>query len=763
MDGVGLLEEGAFVTVNDELATSFGYETPDSLIGTSWRELYPQTERVRIENEVLPMVRIEQRWRGAVEGRREDGSTFPQTLSIHRTTDGRLAWVVRDRSERADHATVERAPLEPDPRDDRALPTAERAPVPVLVITAEGGIVYCNGEAVELLGADGRSAVLGRDPERFVHPEQRDRARQRIHRIVEDREPTEPVAYRLLGADGQERHAEISGAPTTYEGEPAAYVLVNDVTKFERTRERLRRERERYETIVETVDDGIYALDSELRFSFVNEGFAELVGHSREELLGQSVYELLTLDDEREFADEVRRHVVAGDVDVGTVRGTYSTSDGERVFETHYRLHPEPDGEFRGSIGVLRDVTEREERRRVLERNLEELATLDRINRILLETTRDLIRTANRGVIEQTVCTQLAASDLYQFAWVGERGFDGDRVTPRTTAGDDRGFLNAVPTGGDGSGREPAASALGTGEVQVVRTGDSEGGPWHDAAVECGFESCAAIPLRHEDTSYGVLVVHTERERAFNDRERNAFAVLGRTVGYIVNAIGNRKLLLADTVLELEFDVTEADSVLTDVAAALDCELVLEGYVASDDRWVLYVDAHGAPPGGVAAAAAEHARVERARAIGTRPAGNQVELTVAGSSFATTVTHAGVTVKTATATPNETRFVVEAPAAADVREIVDQIQTAHPNVSFVAQRERDREVTNRGVPDGVLGELTERQRETLVAAYRSGYFAWPRESTAEEIAESLDLASATLHGHLRKAQGTIISSLLESE
>jgi len=65
------------------------------------------------------------------------------------------------------------------------------------------------------------------------------------------------------------------------------------------------------------------------------------------------------------------------------------------------------------------------------------------------------------------------------------------------------------------------------------------------------------------------------------------------------------------------------------------------------------------------------------------------------------------------------------------------------------------------LPDETLEELTDRQQEVLEAALRSGYFEWPRESTAEEVADSLDISSPTLHNHLRKAENQILSSVLD--
>jgi len=48
----------------------------------------------------------------------------------------------------------------------------------------------------------------------------------------------------------------------------------------------------------------------------------------------------------------------------------------------------------------------------------------------------------------------------------------------------------------------------------------------------------------------------------------------------------------------------------------------------------------------------------------------------------------------------------------------------------------------------------------LEAAFRAGYYDWPRGSTAEELADSLELTGPTLHGHLRKAERTVLAWLL---
>ncbi|WP_158057679.1 helix-turn-helix domain-containing protein [Halorussus halophilus] len=55
-------------------------------------------------------------------------------------------------------------------------------------------------------------------------------------------------------------------------------------------------------------------------------------------------------------------------------------------------------------------------------------------------------------------------------------------------------------------------------------------------------------------------------------------------------------------------------------------------------------------------------------------------------------------------------------------------------------------------------QLTDAQRRALRSSYFAGYYEWPRDSTAEEVADSLGISSPTLHQHLRKAHRELLSA-----
>jgi predicted DNA binding protein len=59
--------------------------------------------------------------------------------------------------------------------------------------------------------------------------------------------------------------------------------------------------------------------------------------------------------------------------------------------------------------------------------------------------------------------------------------------------------------------------------------------------------------------------------------------------------------------------------------------------------------------------------------------------------------------------------------------------------------------------------LTDKQQEVLRMAYLSGYFSWPRRSTAEECADALGIAQPTFSQHVRAAQEKVIDRLFEDD
>lgn len=62
-----------------------------------------------------------------------------------------------------------------------------------------------------------------------------------------------------------------------------------------------------------------------------------------------------------------------------------------------------------------------------------------------------------------------------------------------------------------------------------------------------------------------------------------------------------------------------------------------------------------------------------------------------------------------------------------------------------------------------MRRLTDRQREVLQTAHEMGYFEYPRDSNASEVAETLDIEPSTFTEHLNAAQSKLLDELLTRE
>lgn len=181
----------------------------------------------------------------------------------------------------------------------------------------------------------------------------------------------------------------------------------------------------------------------------------------------------------------------------------------------------------------------------MLHRQHERLSALNDIDSLVRDLSESVFGLSTRSDIEQLVCDRLAASDSYEFAWVGTVDEDGE-VTVNAEAGVDQ-YLDDLTIAVDGErGSEgPTAEAHRTQEMQVVRDVETDPryGPWRSHAREYGYRASAAIPVVDGDEMYATLNVYSRRVDAFGAEEREALKRLGSIVGYAISSVRREREL----------------------------------------------------------------------------------------------------------------------------------------------------------------------------------------------------------------------------
>ena len=410
-----------------------------------------------------------------------------------------------------------------------------------------------------------------------------------------------------------------------------------------------------------------------------------------------------------------------------------------------------------------------EAHRQTLAERTAELETLTHTNAVVEALVDRLFDASTREEIEETVCAVLTGFDRYRFAWIGAADSRTDTVVSRVAAGPDGGYLDwladRVSEVGCESVDEPTCRAFTTASpVSVDRISrDWQTAPWRKEALSRGYQSVLSVPLTHNEITYGVLSVYADAPATFDAYTETILTEFGRIIAYAIASTETRRGLLTDQRTDVEVEIDDSDDVLHRLSTRLDAPVDFEGFVPQrEDDSLLYVSITGVPTTAVESVTTDTRGIERVRVVADHDGTALFELTVSGPVLAATLVDCGaIPTEIATVGTNQ-RVVVTLTQPTDVRTFIDRLQAVYPSTTVVSRQDADRGVqTLETFRMELLDRLTQRQAETLRAAYFARYFDSPRGSTGTEVGQSLGISQPTFNYHLRAALKTILTLLFD--
>lgn len=100
-DGIGILDaEWNYLYLNDAHVRVYGYDRPEELLGKSWRIFYDYQELERFDRELIPLFQKDNTFCVEAIGKRRNGTTFPQEITLTKLKGGSTVCIVRDISDR---------------------------------------------------------------------------------------------------------------------------------------------------------------------------------------------------------------------------------------------------------------------------------------------------------------------------------------------------------------------------------------------------------------------------------------------------------------------------------------------------------------------------------------------------------------------------------------------------------------------------------------------------------------------------------------
>jgi len=299
--------------------------------------------------------------RNAFERLTEDGDPYDLELRIV-TTDDETKWVrtrgepIYEDGEIIGARGVFQDITERKEQEGLYSTLVDKANDGIVIVVGEE-IEFCNEEIAEMVGTTPEDAE-GRSAFEFISESDQDTVKQAYARRASGEVDSTRYEIDLKTVDGERIPVEVSSSLVQYEGDTATLTIIRDMTE----RKQRERELELYERMLNAVPDMVYALDQNGRFIAINETGEAMIDRAETDIVGRNVAIVMN-DDDRERG---RKHIQALLVDDDREKAIYEMdlhdAHGESIpVENHVALLWD-DGEFGGSVGVIRDVRERKRR-----------------------------------------------------------------------------------------------------------------------------------------------------------------------------------------------------------------------------------------------------------------------------------------------------------------------------------------------------------------------------------------------------------------
>ena len=165
--------------------------------------------------------------------------------------------------------------------------------------------------------------------------------------------------------------------------------MVTDITERKTAELKLAESEAQYRRIVEIAQEGIWLMDSELRTTFVNQKLCDMLGYSKDEVLGRFNYEF---KDDLETKRTLERLEARKRGENGTHETVFITKSGRRIT---CKVSPtgifDENGVFKGSLGMVTDITELKQVEEELKRSRANiLAVIENTDDIVFSLDREL-------------------------------------------------------------------------------------------------------------------------------------------------------------------------------------------------------------------------------------------------------------------------------------------------------------------------------------------------------------------------------------
>jgi PAS domain S-box-containing protein len=348
----------------------------------------------------------------------------------------------------------------------------------------------------------------------------------------------------------KDEHANAFGSLNIYSAQPNAFTpeeirlleeLAADLAFGVITlRSRAARERAEQEVALLTfaldnVREAAFLVDDRGFFHYANEEACRVLGYTRAELLGMGVADIDPEFPAERWSDHWRQLKAQRSLNF---ESRHRTRDG-RIFPVEISANYFEFGGRDYTLTLVRDITERRRAEEALRRLNRELRAISNCNQTLLHAT-------DEPSLLQEICRIVCQEAGYRVAWVGyAEPNEAQSVRPVAWTGLEEEYLASLAiTWADAErGRGIIGTAIRSGKTCCIidYATDPRVAPWRESALQHGFRSAIALPLKDEHAqAFGSLNIYSAQPNAFTPEEIRMLEELAADLAFGIVTLRSR-------------------------------------------------------------------------------------------------------------------------------------------------------------------------------------------------------------------------------
>jgi PAS domain S-box-containing protein len=426
--------ESVYLGCNRAFARDAGYSSPGQVVGLTDYDLAWRHEEADFFRRVDKLVMS------------EDRPAF-HIIEPQLQADGKQAWLDTSKIPLHDEKgnvvgvlgmyedITERKVAEEKLREseERFRGVFEQASAGMALVDFDGHIQRINQRMCDILGYE-RHELEQLTVEQITHPDDKQREREQIKRMLDGELSTYEMEKRYIRRDGSIVHCDLSVSFVRDTEGDARYLIgvVTDISDRKLAEEKVRESEERFRRLSRAAFEGIL-IHAMGRVIDANETLARMFGYEHEEVLNLDAY-LLAAPESR---DLVRRHVREGYEQAYEAMGI--RKDGTR-FPTELIGRSIPHRGREARVVAIRDITDRKEAEETIrDREARLRLMIEQMPAIMWTTDRDLRFTSSQGTALQQLGlapNETVGTTLHEFFGTEDESFPPIAAHRRALAGE---------------------------------------------------------------------------------------------------------------------------------------------------------------------------------------------------------------------------------------------------------------------------------------------------------------------------------------